>query len=61
MEYLGESTVILSGRSMHVIANGQSSEAHEINDIIYRGSLLILLYINDLPKNIQILSKYICR
>lgn len=42
MEYLGVSTVILSGRSMPVIVNSQSSEAHEINAIIFRGSLLIL-------------------
>merc|ERR1711984_21944 len=46
----------LSGRSLKVVINGQSSEAHAINAGVPQGSILsptlILLFINDLPNHI---------
>ena len=46
----------LSGRSLKVVINGQSSEAHAINAGVPQGSILgptlFLLFINDLPNHI---------
>ena len=46
----------LSGRSLRVVVNGQSSDAHSINAGVPQGSILgptlFLLFINDLPNHI---------
>ena len=46
----------LSGRSLQVVINGQSSQAHSINAGVPQGSILgptlFLLFINDLPNHI---------
>ena len=46
----------LSGRSLRVVVNGQSSQSHSINAGVPQGSIigptLFLLFINDLPNHI---------
>ena len=55
----------LSGRSMKVIINGQSSEVHFVNAGVPQGSVLrkalFLLFINDLPADILKSFINICR
>lgn len=47
----------LTGRSLKDVVNGQSFKAHEIKTGVFQCSLLVLtiflLYINDLPRNIN--------